>query len=189
MMPRLSTMTRLPLLCLALLLFQPPGQEHPASGPRTARAHVSIFVTTDCPISNYYAPEIQHLCTEYAAKGLTCSLVYEDVAVDEAQMRVHLAEYGYRDVPASLDRDRSLARRAGATVTPQAVVTDATGRIRYRGRIDNRYQDFGRPRRVVTERSLRDAIDAVLAGHAVPTFETPALGCHIVFPSSGRKRP
>lgn len=155
----------------------------------SATAHLTVFVTSDCPISNYYAPEIQEVCAGYRAKGLTCTLVYEDVALGEERMRAHLAEYGYRDVPAVIDRDRAIARRAGAIVTPQAVVMDQDGRIRYRGRIDNRYESLGRPRRVVTERNLRDAIDAVLGGRSVPKPETPALGCHIVSPEFERKRP
>src|SRR5580658_8641841 len=63
---------------------------HPA-----AKAEVLFFVSTDCPISNSFAPEIQHICKDYAAKGVGCSLVYEDVQVDAAAVRKHLDEYGY----------------------------------------------------------------------------------------------
>ena len=41
-----------------------------------ASAHVLVFVTSDCPISNYYAPEIQETCASYRTKGLACTLVY-----------------------------------------------------------------------------------------------------------------
>jgi hypothetical protein len=153
----------------------------------TRPAHLMIFVTSDCPISNYYAPEIQDICTANQTKGLTCSLVYEDVDVDEPRMRAHLKEYGYHDIAAVIDRDRALARRAGATVTPEAALFGPDGRIRYRGRIDNRYEAFGKPRRVVTEHDLRDAIEAVLNGRSVRTPETSALGCYIVSRDSGRK--
>jgi hypothetical protein len=169
---------------LAAGSMAPPQQRH--AQPKT---HLAIFVTSDCPISNYYAPEIQEICSVYQPRGLTCTLIYEDVGLDEARMRAHLAEYGYRGIPASIDRDRTLARRAGASVTPQAVLYDADGRIRYRGRIDNRYEAFGKPRRVVTEQNLRDAIDAVLAGGPVPAPETPALGCHIAFLNPERMVP
>jgi hypothetical protein len=147
------------------------------------RATVTIFVTSDCPISNYYAPDVRQICSAYGGEGVSCTLVYEDVDIDETRMRQHGEEYGYR-LPASLDRDRAIARRLGATITPQVVLTDEKGEIKYRGRIDNRYEAFGKPRRVVTERSLRDAIDAVLAGRRVVTPETTAIGCHIVFPDT-----
>src|SRR5688500_8722590 len=134
MMPRLSTMIRTLLLGVMFLIL-----------PQT-KAHVAIFVTSDCPISNYYAPAVQRLCGDYERRGLTCTLVYEDVDFDEAQMRAHMAEYGYGRLSAAIDHDRGIARRAGATVTPQVVLTDHQGRMRYRGRIDNRYESFGRPR-------------------------------------------
>ena len=144
-----------------------------------ASPRVLFFVASDCPISNGYAPEIQRLCAEYGRRGVRCSLVYEDVAIDPAAMRKHLDEYGYRGMPAVADRDRSIARRNGASITPEAVLIDVNGNTRYRGRIDNRYAELGKPRRVVTVHDLRDALDAVLAGKPVAHPETTALGCHI----------
>jgi hypothetical protein len=168
------------LLRLVMLLMM-------AAGIRPAR--LMIFVTSDCPISNYYAPEIQDICTANQSKGLTCSLVYEDVDLDAPRMRAHLKEYGYHDIAAVIDHDRAVARRAGATVTPQAALFGPDGRIRYRGRIDNRYEAFGKTRRVVTEHDLRDAIEALLDGRPVATAETPAFGCYIVSTDSRRKQP
>jgi hypothetical protein len=159
------------------------------TAPQIRPAHLMIFVTSDCPISNYYAPEIQDICTANQRKGLTCSLVYEDLDLDEPRMRAHLKEYGYHDITAVIDRDRARARRTGATVTPQAVLLGSDGRVRYRGRIDNRYEAFGKPRRVVTEHDLRDAIEAVLDGRSVRASETTALGCYIVSTDSRRKQP
>ena len=140
---------------------------------------VLFFVTSDCPISNGYAPDIQRLCADYRSRGVACSLVYEDPDIDPAAVRKHLEAYRYGGIPHTIDRDRTIARRVNASVTPQAVVIDAKGDLRYRGRIDNRYADFGKPRRVVTLHDLRDALDAVLAGRPVAHAETPAVGCFI----------
>jgi hypothetical protein len=152
------------------------------------KATLFFFVTSDCPISNFYAQEIQQLCAEYGPKGISCTLVYEDVGIDQVKVRQHLSEYGYRSVSTTIDRDRSTARRVGATITPQAVLV-VEGQVRYRGRIDNRYEAFGKPRRVVTAHDLREALDAVLAGKPVQPPETPALGCTIVPPDVLRKQP
>jgi hypothetical protein len=73
-------------------------------------------------------------------------------------------------------------------VTPQAVVIDRAGEIRYRGRIDNFYAAFGKPRQQVTEHDLRNALDAVLAGRSAPKRETDAIGCYIVDPAVLRKQ-
>lgn len=141
--------------------------------------HVLFFVSSDCPISNGYAPDVQRLCAQYGPRGVRCSLVYEDLDIDATAVRKHLDEYRYRGMSAAIDRDRTIAGRARASVTPEAVLIDARGEIRYRGRIDNRYADLGKRRRVVTVHDLREALDAVLAGKRVPHPETTALGCHI----------
>jgi hypothetical protein len=156
-------------------------------------ANVIFFVQTDCPVSNGYAPEIQRVCRDYAGRGVSCSLMYEDVdtaatpaSLDES-VRKHLKEFRYDGIAAAVDRTRVVARQAKATITPQAVVVDRTGAIRYSGRIDNFYAALGKPRQQVTERDLRDALDAVLAGRPVPRPATQALGCHIVDPASLEK--
>lgn len=159
------------------------------SGP----AHVAFFVATDCPISNAYAPEIQRLCREYGSRGVGCSLIYEDVDLSPTpdrlnqEVRRHIEEFGHGGIPAAIDRRRDIASRARVTVTPSAVVVDRAGEVRYRGRIDNFYAAFGTPRRHVTERDVRDALDAVLARRPVAKAETEAIGCYIVDPRSLRR--
>ena len=142
-------------------------------------ANVLVFVASDCPISNGYAPEIQRICRDYRAKGVACSLVYEDMSIEAARVRAHRTEFGYKDMPAVIDTDGAIARRAGATVTPEAVIVGAAGAVKYRGRIDNQYAGLGKPRRVVTVHDVRDALDALLAGRHVAHPDTEAFGCFI----------
>jgi thiol-disulfide isomerase/thioredoxin len=165
------------MLCVLLLgvasvaaadLFAPAGP-----------ANVLFFVASDCPISNGYAPEIQRICDDYRSKGVSCSLVYEDVSIDDAHVRAHREAYGYKNIAAVIDGDRAIAGRAKATITPQAVIVGRGGTVKYRGRIDNQYAALGKPRRVVTAHDVRDALEAVLAGRAVAHPETEAFGCFI----------
>lgn len=143
-------------------------------------ANVLLFVSTDCPVSNAYAPELQRICAAYAAKGIACSLVYEDPNVTVGDVRKHLDEYRYRTVGAAIDADGSLAAAVRATVTPQAVVVDRRGTVRYSGRIDNLYEALGRPRRVVTAHDLEDALNAIVDGKTPAVSRTDAVGCYIV---------
>src|SRR5689334_20315972 len=75
-----------------LTLFEPVGP-----------AHVLFFIATDCPISNSYAPEIQSICRDYSARGVSCSLVYEDVDLTNSSVRLntvvrdHMREFRYTD--------------------------------------------------------------------------------------------
>jgi len=143
-----------------------------------ARAVVLFFVTTDCPLSNGYAPEMNRIEQTYAPRGVRFYAVQGDTTIPEDEVRRHALEYGYR-FPALLDPRQILARHTGATVTPEAVVLSGESAVLYLGRIDNKVEDFGKTRVEATEFDLRDALDAVLAGRPVPHPRTRALGCAI----------
>lgn len=163
----------------SMLLRDVDGREVQPLNP-SGPADVLFFITNDCPISNSYAPEIQHICSEYAVKGVRCALVYSDLTIDAAAVRKHRSEYSYpATIPAVRDEDHKLARATGATITPEAVVVGKAGKVLYRGRIDNFYAGLGKPRRNVTEHDVRQALDEILAGKPVSHPQTQAVGCYI----------
>jgi hypothetical protein len=139
---------------------------------------VLIFVSTDCPISNRYAPEIKRLYDEFTPRGVRFRLVYPNPLDGEPAISRHLREFGLPSI-AERDRDHSIVKMAGATITPEAVVLDSRQGLVYRGRIDDRFVELGRERPSATTRDLRDAITASLAGRAVSPSETQAVGCFI----------
>lgn len=147
--------------------------------PRSGDAAVVwVFVATDCPIANAYAPEIEAIATDYRDAGARLIVVHTDPGVEEDEVARHTEEYGYT-CPVVVDRDRALVRHAGATMTPEACVFDSGGVLRYRGRIDDRFPDLAARRPAATTRELRDAIEAVIAGREVATARAPAVGCVI----------
>ena len=148
---------------------------------KVAAGHVEtlIFIDNTCPVSNYYSHEIRRICEVYAARGAGCTLVYVDPTLTDEKAKQHAAEYGHGDYPKIVDRAHALVAAAGAKITPEAVVVKPGGAIAYRGRIDNLYADFGKPRAAATEHDLRDALDSVLAGKPVPNPETKLVGCYI----------
>jgi hypothetical protein len=85
----------------------------------------------------------------------------------------------YRYVPRALDPGQALIKHTGATVTPQAAVLSAEGKLLYLGRIDNRVEDFGKTRPRATENDVRNALDAVLSGKPVAHATTKSIGCAI----------
>src|SRR6266481_7515829 len=86
------------------------------------KASVLFFVTSDCPISNSYAPEIQRICSDYGPKHVSCNLVYVDPDLTLADVKKHVKEFGYAGVPAMLDSTQKLVEAAGATVMPEAAI-------------------------------------------------------------------
>ena len=95
---------------------------------------VLLFIRSDCPISNRYAPELERLAREYSPGGIEFRLVYTEAGITAAAIERHRKEYGY-SIPGLLDGDRSYVRRAHARITPEATVF-VRGELVYRGRID-----------------------------------------------------
>lgn len=137
---------------------------------------VLIFIRTDCPISNRYAPLIQKISSHYGDK-VVFWLVYLGRTASAEKIRQHEAEYGYK-LPALLDPQHALVTQAQVRVTPEAAVFDAWHRLIYHGRIDNWYEDLGRPRHAATRHELDEAIHAALTGKPAPN-NAPAVGCFI----------
>jgi hypothetical protein len=144
----------------------------------TAKVRVFIFVRTDCPVSNRYAPELKRLNDEFAARGAAFSLVYADPAQTSEGIRQHIEQYRF---PGAVIRDpgHSLVRRAKVTITPEAAVFSASGKLLYHGRIDNRYVELGKAMPNPTRRDLEDAIAAALDGRPQPEASATAVGCYL----------
>ncbi len=138
---------------------------------------VLLFVRTDCPISNRYAPTIQAMSSHYATRA-AFYLVYPVKSDTAAQIREHTKAYGYH-LPILRDPDYVLVKRAQVQVTPEAAVFSAGGRLLYHGRIDDWYVDFTRARSSPTTHDLSAALDAAVAQKPVPTAYAPAVGCFL----------
>ena len=180
-------MIRTALLLIAGLAITPvavrdiDGNRLSLLSPPEHQLELLFFISSDCPISNRYAPEIQRVCSDYQSRGVRCVAVYPE-APDAATVKRHRREYGFAAaIPAVIDRDRSLVRAVGPRVTPEAAIYTSRGRV-YKGRIDDLYVDVGRTRRAPTRRDLRLALDAALAGRSIAPPDTEAVGCFIQTP-------
>ncbi|MGC1414524.1 MAG: redoxin family protein [Candidatus Acidiferrum sp.] len=138
---------------------------------------VLVFVRTDCPVSNRYAPTIQKLSAEHEGSAAFW-LVYPDKAETAEVIRKHDDEYGYK-IAALRDPEKVLVKESEAQITPEAAVFDARGRLVYHGRIDNLYEDIGRARMIATTHELEDAIEAAVSGKRPAVSTAHAVGCYI----------
>src|SRR5436309_2990929 len=133
MIPRGKTVSILLALVCAASLFGAAITVPDINGvPRSplkpeGKASVLFFITSDCPISNSYAPEIQRICSEYGSKKVSCTLVYVDPDLTIADVKKHMKDFSYSGVPAILDSTQKLVQAAGAKVTPEAAVIGASG--------------------------------------------------------------
>jgi hypothetical protein len=169
------------LLCSAAIAVEGPVDlAGKPQDPFASHAAVTVllFVRTDCPITNRYAPELQRLAEEFKTRSVAFWLVYPDR--DEAPQHIqdHIRDFGFPGQPLR-DPHHELVREAHATVAPEAAVFNNAGQLKYHGRIDDRYVDIGKTRPAAREHDLEDAISAVLAGKALAHTETRAVGCSL----------
>jgi thiol-disulfide isomerase/thioredoxin len=138
---------------------------------------VLIFVRTDCPISNRYAPLLQEMNKKYGQQA-SFHLIFPDRTESTEKIQHYLQDYKYQ-LPAIRDLDHALVRKTMAKATPEAAVFDAKGQLVYHGRIDNLYEHIGQSRRTATTHELADAIEAASKGISPPVSTTEAIGCFI----------
>jgi hypothetical protein len=138
---------------------------------------VLVFVRTDCPVSNRYAPTIQRLSVVHAGRTAFW-LVYPSKSESAEAIRKHEREFGYT-IPALRDPQHVLVKESQVQITPEVAVFDAGQHLVYHGRIDNLYEDIGRARSAATTHELEDAISAALGGKSVDVAATHGVGCYI----------
>jgi peroxiredoxin len=134
---------------------------------------VAMFVSTQCPISNAYNDRMTQLYNDYAGRGVRFVFINSNRTESAAEVADHRNSNAF---PFAVYKDPGnvIADRFGATVTPEVYVMDREGVMRYHGPID----DALNPARVKSH-SLREALDAVMAGRQVAKPELRASGCTI----------
>ncbi|MBM3794057.1 MAG: redoxin domain-containing protein, partial [Acidobacteria bacterium] len=153
------------LLCCAAAVASAVWSVADANGQRVdhtvahhAEASVFLFLAPDCPRSERAQPALRELQATFQSRGVHFFAVAPGVwpAADSRAMAQRLP------VPLLLDARMALTRVAGARVTPEAVVLNRAGSVRYRGAVEG----------------VSDALEAVFAHR--PTAPWPrALGCAI----------
>src|SRR5260370_3140074 len=109
---------------------------------RAARGKVAvmIFVRTDCPISNRYAPAIQQLSARNGGKAVFF-LVYPGKKDTANSIRKHDREFGYT-LAALRHPQHILVKQSQAQITPEAAVFGRHPRPPFHAPSDQLSQEF-----------------------------------------------
>lgn len=146
-----------------------------------------VFTCNHCPYAKAWEKRVAELANSYSTQGIGVILInandptaYSEDAFPEMQARAK--SLGLR-VAYVVDDTSNVARAFGASVTPEAFLFTADGKLAYHGTIDDNRAEPDR----VTSHYLGDALAAVAAGRAPKTTETKSLGCSIKFRSQPGK--
>ncbi len=164
------------------------GKTYTLASFASSKVLVVIFTAVHCPTAEVYEQRIKQLVSDYRDRGVGFVVIQPN-----SPKAVRLDEMGYTDLGDSLDdmkvraayrqfnypflydgETQSVARQYGPTATPHVFIFDQQRKLRYQGRVDSN------PREAYAKvPDARNAIDAVLAGTAVPVEKTPTVGCSI----------
>ena len=155
------------------------GKKYSLSTFSDKKALVIVFSCNHCPYVQAYEDRMISVQRDYAARGVQLIAInsneiehYPEDNFDEMVKRAKTKGYNF---PYLRDEDQSVANMYGATHTPEFFLFDDKRKLRYRGKMDDNYQN---PSAVKTN-FLRDALDAILSGRDVPQPETYSIGCTI----------
>ena len=149
------------------------GKDHSLSTLKGEKGTVIIFISVQCPMVRAYNERIAKLAEDYRARGVNVVGINSNVKELAPEVKSHAAEKGLKFTILK-DTGNVVADSFDAQVTPEAYLIDASGKLVYRGRIDNSRNADG-----VSASELRDAIEATLAGKPVEKSEVKAFGCSI----------
>jgi len=141
---------------------------------------VVMFICNHCPYVKHVNEEIVRVANDYKNKGIGFVAIssndvenYPDDGPDK--MKEVAEEEGY-PFPYLYDESQAVAKAYDAACTPDFYLFDGENKLVYRGRLDDSRPKSGTP---LTGKDLRAAIDAVLAGEAIPEPQYPSAGCNI----------
>lgn len=149
---------------------------------KDAKGYIVIFTCNHCPYAQAYEDRIIALDKKYKKQG------YPVVAINPnnpekqkddsfAKMQERAKEKGFT-FPYLLDEGQKIYPQYGATKTPHVYILQKTAKgnvVKYIGAIDDNYED----EKVVKQKYVENAVDALLKGKDVPVKETKAIGCSI----------
>ncbi len=171
-----------PILCLlnACATSEPLTSKILQGEP--SEVDVIVFSSTDCPIANAMAPEIERLHQYVKSQDGDLYLVHVWEGRTYTDAKQHANDYGLT-MEIIVDSDHELVKKFNATVTPEAIVitydTNGNPQVIYQGLINNFFDSPGNRRDEATEHYVRDAIAAGKNNETVTRSYRSPTGCVI----------
>ena len=139
------------------------------------KAAVLVFLGTECPLAELYAPRLAELDREFRARGVAFVGINSNAHDSEAQIADQVRKHGI-SFPVLKDAGNVVADSALVERSPEVIVLDGRARICYRGAIDDQYGQ-GTRKPTATHHYLKDALEAIVAGRPVAVKATAVAGC------------
>ena len=144
-----------------LVDLAPGGRTAPIDASKLEGLTAFILVGTKCPASNAYRDRMRALAKDYGPKGVRFVFVYPN-SDDTPDIKRGFHQQAAYAAPMIDDQGGQVARALKATRTSEVIVADKSGRVVYRGPVDD-----NRNAALAKEPMLARALDETLAGKPV----------------------
>ena len=161
-----------------LKLLDVKGEKHALDGNSRRAGTVFVFMSSECPISRQYVPELNRL--HAATEALPGQIAFYGVLADSTLTRraaVKFVDEFKIGFPVLFDASGELAELFQPDHVPQAFLVNAANAIVYRGRIDDLYPEIGKRRAAPSSRDLLNAMTALAEKREIAIARTAAVGC------------
>jgi peroxiredoxin len=164
------------------------GKTHTLAEYNDGKLLMVFFTSNHCPTSHGVEARLKKFLADFNGKGLTFIAINpnhpDGLSIDELgyskyndsfeDMKKYAADCGF-NFPYLYDGEtQSVARAYGCLATPHVFLFDAHRKLRYKGRFDDsRFAEES----TVKSSDARNAVEALLAGRAVPVEITQPHGC------------
>jgi thiol-disulfide isomerase/thioredoxin len=145
------------------------------AGAEASRPTVYVFFAEGCPVCQFYTVRLRELQQEFGAQVRWVAVFPNRLSSDTSALNF-LLNYDLA-MQIRLDPEQVFCKVYGVTITPEVVVKDERNRLRYRGRIADRYYAPGKRRQQVTRHDLQIVLQRLLKGEEFPFQQTDAIGC------------
>ena len=141
---------------------------------------VVLFACNHCPYVLHISRAVGRSADEFLPRGVSFVAINSNDATQypedhPSRMEEFARAWGW-NFPYLVDADQQVARAWHAACTPDFFLVDADGRLRYAGQFD-----ASRPgnNSATDGQDLRNALESLLNGRAIPSPQKPSLGCSI----------
>ena len=144
-----------------------------------------LFLCAHCPFVKHIEPELSRLERDFGRQIQIVAISSNSTLTHPQDGPEGLREQAQRNgwrFPYLFDASQAVAKASHAACTPDLFLFDAAHRLAYRGQLDDSRPGNAEP---LDGRTLRAALDALLAGQPISAEQQPSIGCNIKWHPEG----
>jgi len=136
-----------------------------------------LFLSPECPLCQSYTGHLNNFNTTFGEDvvqyGIIPGKTYSTSIVQTFANNYHIS------FPLLTDPGKKLCNYLQASITPEAILLDTSGKLVYKGAIDDLLPGLGKRKLKATDHYLENALAEALNHQAITVKRVKAAGCNI----------